>query len=126
MSKFAIFRFRNDAFDHNYPRLCPVRALLSERPLFNEEKLADFVRNLVTNHAEKIDIAGYVDCSITELFKLTNSIDHPWTDNAEVSQVNPHTFNSSTMVGDIFRNEDNGKIIMVCSFGFTELHGLEI
>ena len=60
--------------------------------------------------------------SKNELFRLTNTINKPWTENTEVSLIeNSDAFLSSSSVGDIFVDE-NGLAYLIESYGFTLLN----
>lgn len=55
------------------------------------------------------------------LFRLTNSINHPWIENDGVTLLeNSGAFLSSSSVGDIFTDQ-NGHIYLIESYGFTLL-----
>lgn len=63
------------------------------------------------------DVAAPFD----QIFRLTNHIDHPWTDNAEVIWHATGTPLRSTSVGDIIVACETGEAWLVLPFGFQAL-----
>ncbi len=61
-----------------------------------------------------------VEAKLTQVFALTNHIDHPWTDNPEVVW---HTAAPvrSTSVGDVIVSLQSGQAWLVLPFGLQEL-----
>lgn len=64
--------------------------------------------------------AATVTCELQDLFEVTNSINHNWIENDEVSDVNSLAFLSSTSVGDIFKLED-GSYMVTAGIGYTPI-----
>lgn len=65
-----------------------------------------------------LHVANVEADSLQEVYRLTNHIDHSWTDNPQAEPVgNEHR---STSVGDVIVDAE-GKAHMVASFGFTDI-----
>jgi hypothetical protein len=124
---FKVYRFTKEVMSSKMIDLDPeFFELFRSRPMFNQEDLAQWARNMVARFPQYIECGAVVDCHINDLFTLTNNIDRNWVENKEVSQVNPNTFNSSTQVGDLVKNMETGNIYQVCGIGYQQLNGLEI
>jgi hypothetical protein len=70
--------------------------------------------------------AAVVECSKDDLFCITNSINHNWTENKEVTLLDGHEslFLSSSSVGDVYLDE-NGQVHVFAAFG-TEKTNLRV
>lgn len=53
-----------------------------------------------------------VECSLNDLFTLTNNITHSWLDNEEVTLLDDNGFISSTSIGDVFTDQ-SGQALLV-------------
>lgn len=58
--------------------------------------------------------------SLEEVFRVTNNIDHSWTENPEVKKVLTSSPRSLS-VGDLVHDQDANKLYVVESLGFREV-----
>jgi len=127
---FKVYRFTQEVMNsraiEKFPEFIELLSARPMFPMFNDENLAQWARDMVARFPQHIECGAVVDCHINDLFTLTNNIDCAWVDNKQVSQVNSNTFNSSTQVGDLVKNMETGNIYQVCGIGYQQLNGLEI
>jgi len=81
----------------------------------------------VNKHLDNLKEIAQVDTDdLNEAFKLTNNIEHDWTENDKVEVIGtqsdhyPHGFRS-TSVGDCM--EHNGQLYVVAPIGFAPVEG---
>lgn len=60
--------------------------------------------------------AAIVECSTHDLFELTNTINHDWTENSQVTVTNPDCRLSSSTMGDVYMDE-YGELFMYTMSG---------
>lgn len=96
-----------------------TQCLFGEGISFNLKKLInDAYKNKLILPVAEIDC----DC-LEDAFRLSNSINCMWTENAAVTMLKTDSemYLSSTSSGDIFKDNDTGEFFMVLSIGFTQI-----
>ena len=72
-------------------------------------------------HRDLFTLVAKVECdNLDDVYRLTNSIDRPWSANPEVELMALGPQRSSS-VGDVFVNPETGVALMVANAGFEEL-----
>lgn len=94
---------------------------LREKNCFDDDSLCEWARNLLKSHSDKLVFVADVDCSIEDLYRVTNSIESGWFKNDEVTVTSDKGFMSSTSIGDLFVNSETETVYLVTQMGFVEL-----
>lgn len=121
---FILYRLTNQFMqqvnsDKAYLELFRSRMLVDS--CFGAESRTEAIAALkqLLNHGHLV-AAARVDCTLENLYELTNTIHQNWTLNPQVTVLNPACMLSSTSIGDVFSDSD-GVLYVVSDSDFIRL-----
>lgn len=94
---------------------------LREKCFREDDSLCEWARELLVSHSDKLVFVADVDCSMDDLFRVTNSIECGWFKNDEVTVTSDKGFMSSSSIGDLFVNSETEEVFLFTQKGIVQL-----